>query len=82
MATALKKPGTTCLEAIIVGYDVAVRSALRMRAAGGPRKGSGSWGCVGAAAAAAVLLGLSPAQTANALGLAEYYAPQAGGEET
>ena len=77
MAHQLKLSGKDFLEALVVGYEVAIRSALVIRSLGGPRKGSGGWVAVGAAAAAARLMGCSPAQVLNAIGLAEYYAPQA-----
>jgi 2-methylcitrate dehydratase PrpD len=67
-------PGATLLAAIVLGYDVVARSYL-----GGPGmlprfRASGVPGTVGAAAAAARMLGLSPAQTANALGLSTMFA--------
>lgn len=79
LATAhhLKLSGKAFLEAVVVGYEVAIRSALVIRSLGGPRKGSGGWATVGAAAAAARLLGCSHEQVLHAIGLAEYYAPQA-----
>lgn len=69
--------GRDLLAAIVAGYETAVRSALIMRQAGGPRKGSGAWSITGGAAAAGKLCDFSKAQLQNALGLAEYYAPQA-----
>jgi len=69
--------GRELLAAIVAGYETAVRSALIMRQAGGPRKGSGAWSSTGGTAAAGKLCQLSKAQLQNALGLAEYYAPQA-----
>ena len=69
--------GKELLTAIVVGYEIGVRGALIMRRAGGPRKGSGGWSITGGVAAAAKLLKLSPPQIKNALGLAEYFAPQA-----
>ncbi len=69
--------GKELLTAIVVGYETAVRSALIMRQAGGPRKGSGGWSITGGVAAAAKLCKLSKPQIKSALGLAEYYAPQA-----
>lgn len=79
LATAhqLKLSGKAFLEAVVVGYEVAIRSALAIRCLGGPRKGSGGWATVGAAAATARLMGCSQAQVLHAIGLAEYYAPQA-----
>lgn len=69
--------GKNFLEAIIIGYECAIRTALVMRSLGGPRKGSGGWATIGAAAAVSRLLGCSPEQIVHAVGLAEYYAPQA-----
>ena len=69
--------GGELLAAIVAGYETAVRSALILRGQGGPRKGSGAWSITGGAAAAGKLCNLSRPQLRNALGLAEYYAPQA-----
>jgi len=69
--------GKELLAAIVAGYETAVRSALIMRQAGGPRKGSGAWSITGGTAAASKLCNFSRPQMQNALGLAEYYAPQA-----
>jgi 2-methylcitrate dehydratase PrpD len=72
--------GRSCrefLEAVVAGYEIAIRSALVMRALGGPRKGSGGWAVTGVAAAAAKLMKLDEQQIRHAIGLAEYYAPQA-----
>jgi len=69
--------GKELLTAIVVGYETAVRSALIIRQAGGPRKGSGGWNITGGVAAAAKLCRLSKSEIRNCLGLSEYYAPQA-----
>jgi 2-methylcitrate dehydratase PrpD len=69
--------GRELLAAIVAGYETAVRSALILRQAGGPRKGSGAWSITGGTAAAGKLCNFSKPQMQNALGLAEYYAPQA-----
>lgn len=69
--------GKQLLTAIAAGYETAIRSALIMRKAGGPRKGSGGWGVTGGVAAAGKLLKLSKPVLKNALGMSEYYAPQA-----
>merc|ERR1719223_1445650 len=66
------------LEAVIVGYDVAVREAVRIRDAGGLRKGTSGWCAPGAAAAVGKLLKLTDEQMANAIGQCEYFTPQAG----
>mmetsp|Transcript_27480 Transcript_27480/g.68992 ORF Transcript_27480/g.68992 Transcript_27480/m.68992 type:complete len:439 (+) Transcript_27480:74-1390(+) len=74
----LGSSGKEVLEAVAVGYDVAVREAVRIREAGGPRKGSSGWCAPGAAASVGRLLKLTDEQMANAIGLAEYFTPQAG----
>jgi 2-methylcitrate dehydratase PrpD len=61
--------------AVAVGYEVAIRAGIALHAREDSYHASGAWGGVGAAAAAARLLGLHPAQTLHALGLAEYHAP-------
>lgn len=76
-ALSLNSSGKALLEAIVIGYEVSIRSALLMRELGGPRKGSGAWVVPGVAAAVARLLGLSPVSVLNAVGLAEYLALQA-----
>lgn len=74
----LNSTGVEMLEAVIVGYDVGIREAVRIRDAGGPRKGSGGWCAPGAAAAVGKLLKLTDEQMCHALGMCEYYTPQAG----
>lgn len=69
--------GKELLTAVVAGYETAVRSAQIIRKAGGPRKGSGGWNITGGVAAAAKLCKLKKHEIQNALGLAEYYAPQA-----
>ena len=81
LAAEMGCSGGELLSAIVAGYETAVRSALIMRQAGGPRKGSGAWSVTGGTAAAAKLCSLTGTQMRNALGLAEYYAPQAPQEQ-
>jgi 2-methylcitrate dehydratase PrpD len=61
--------------AIVVGYEIAIRAGIALHARDPSYHASGAWGGLGAAAAAARLLGLDAAGTATALGLAEYHAP-------
>lgn len=61
--------------AFVSAYEIAVRGALAMHEWTGMHLGSGSWGAVGAAAAAARLQGLPPDQVVDALGIAEFNAP-------
>lgn len=62
-------------EAVVVGYEIAIRAGVALHARDDGYHASGAWGGLGAAAAAARLLGLDAVQTGNALGLAEYHAP-------
>jgi 2-methylcitrate dehydratase PrpD len=64
------------LDAVYVGYELAVRAGLAIHATDGVYTGTGSWGALGAAAAVARCLGLSHEATAHALGTAEYHAPR------
>lgn len=63
------------LTAVLIGYEVAIRAGVALHRRDPSYHASGAWGGVGAAAAAARLLGLDGAQTTAALGLAEYHAP-------
>merc|ERR1712232_992102 len=78
----LNSSGKAMLEAVCVGYDVAVREAVRIRSAGGPRKGTSGWAAPGAAAAVGRLIGLSDEQMAHAIGMCEYFTPQAGQDQS
>ena len=77
-AEALNVPGERFLSSVVIGYEIAMRASIAWHTH--PRRapsyhGSGSWGSLGAAAACAHLMELSPDQTAMALGIAEYHAP-------
>ncbi|MBM4653819.1 hypothetical protein GS462_26385 [Rhodococcus hoagii] len=63
------------LLATLIGYEVGIRAAIAQHDRWPLFHSSGTWGAVGAAAACARLLKLSPAQVDAALGLAEYHAP-------
>lgn len=64
------------LDAVYVGYELAVRAGLAIHATDDVYTGTGSWGAVGSAAAVARLRKLSPDATARAVGTAEYNAPR------
>jgi 2-methylcitrate dehydratase PrpD len=80
LAEELHRPGHDLLTAMVIGYEVAFRAGRCMNArnrsaeARGYRA-CGSWGSVAMAAIASHLLGLSTAETAQALGIAEYHSP-------
>lgn len=64
------------LNAVYVGYELAVRTALAIHAVDQVYSGTGSWGAVGAAAAVGRLQELDADTMASALGTAEYHAPR------
>jgi 2-methylcitrate dehydratase PrpD len=63
------------LDAVLVSYEVAARTALTLKRWTGMYNGSGSWGAVGAAAAVSRARGYDRETTAAALEIAEYNAP-------
>ncbi|MCX5823230.1 MAG: MmgE/PrpD family protein [Deltaproteobacteria bacterium] len=77
VADYLGSSGKAFLEAVVVGYEIAVRSARLMREMGGPRKGSGAWVVPGVAAAVSRLMNGQDETILSAIGLAEYFSLQA-----
>ena len=80
LAEELHRSGRELLTATVIGYEVAFRAGRCMNdrnisAEPSGYRACGSWESVAVAGIAARLLGLSPAQTAQALGIAEYHAP-------
>jgi 2-methylcitrate dehydratase PrpD len=67
--------GEDFLTALVIGYEVAIRAGLIRHALYQTYHSSGSWGAVGAVAAAGRVLGLEKNRLRNALGVAEYHAP-------
>ncbi|MGW0175857.1 MmgE/PrpD family protein [Rhodococcus sp. NPDC003322] len=63
------------LLATLIGYEVGIRAAMAQHDRWPLFHSSGTWGAIGAAAASARLLKLSPEQVDAAIGLAEYHAP-------
>jgi len=68
--------GGELLSALVVGYEVGVRAGIAAHELAVDYHSSGSWNALAAAAVAARLLGLDAAATRQALGVAEYHAPQ------
>ncbi|MGF1591698.1 MAG: MmgE/PrpD family protein [Kiloniellaceae bacterium] len=68
--------GAEFLARLIVGYEVGTRAGIALHATAPDYHTSGAWNALAAAAVAARALRLSPAQTAHALGIAEYYGPR------
>ncbi|MEI6449343.1 MAG: MmgE/PrpD family protein [Actinomycetes bacterium] len=80
LAEELHRSARELLTATVIGYEVAFRAGRCMNdrnisAEPSGCRACGSWGSVATAAIAARLRGLSPAQTAQALGIAEYHSP-------
>ncbi|SIS19504.1 MmgE/PrpD family protein [Natronorubrum thiooxidans] len=64
------------LEAVYVGYELAVRAGLTIHEETGIYSGTGSWGAIGAAAAVCRLLECDRDTTEQAIGIADYHAPR------
>lgn len=69
--------GKALLAALVAGYEVSIRAGRCWHDLHTIYQSCGSWGSVGCAAAAARLLGLDLEEINNALGIAEYHAPNA-----
>jgi len=69
--------GARLLTALVVGYEVAHRVGRCWHDAHNVYQSEGAWGSVACAATAAHLMGLEPKQVVEALGIAEYHAPNA-----
>ncbi|WP_052487280.1 MmgE/PrpD family protein [Gordoniibacillus kamchatkensis] len=65
--------GRQFLSALLVGYEVGIRAGMLAHRLRPEYHCTGSWGALGAAAAAACLLGLKGRQIEHALGVAEYH---------
>jgi 2-methylcitrate dehydratase PrpD len=63
------------LEAVLVGYEVAIRAGILLHEREAQYHASAAWGSLGIAVASARLLGLAPAALRHAVGIAEYHAP-------
>ncbi len=69
--------GKALLEALVIGYEVAIRTGRCWHDHHEIYQACGSWGSVACAAAAAHLMGLDHEQIKHALGIADYHAPNA-----
>jgi 2-methylcitrate dehydratase PrpD len=77
VAEEVDASGAALLEALVVGYEVAIRTGRCWHDHHQIYQADGSWGSVACAAVSAHLLGLDQEQTKHALGIAEYHAPNA-----
>lgn len=75
VAEKLKKSGKEMLTAMVVGYEVAHRIGRCWHDHHATYQACGSWGAVANAATAAHLMGLEPEKIQQAIGIAEYHAP-------
>jgi len=75
MAQATGASHEEFLLATLIGYEVGIRAAIAQHDRWPLFHSSGTWGAIGAAAASARLLKLTPQQVDAAIGLAEYHAP-------
>jgi 2-methylcitrate dehydratase PrpD len=69
--------GKAILEALVIGYEIAIRAGRCWHDDHDVYQSCGSWGSLACAAAAARLYGLDHNQTLHALGIADYHAPNA-----
>jgi 2-methylcitrate dehydratase PrpD len=69
--------GKDLLESLVVGYEISIRAGRCWHDMHQIYQSCGSWGSVGCAAVAAHLLKLDLEKIDNALGIAEYHAPNA-----
>ncbi len=77
LSEARRLNGAKLLAAMIAGYEVAARIGRCWHDHHSIYQACGSWGSVASAAAAANLMELGTRQTLHALGIAEFYAPNA-----
>jgi 2-methylcitrate dehydratase PrpD len=68
--------GEEFLLCLTLGYELACRTALAQHASVPDYHTSGAWVAVAVAGMAARLMRLDPAQTAHAIGIAEYHGPR------
>ncbi len=71
----VRASGKEFLEALVTGYEIGIRAGEILHSHYGYYHGSGSWGAIASAAAAARLLKLREQEIRHALGIAEAFAP-------
>ncbi|WP_010323725.1 MmgE/PrpD family protein [Marinobacterium stanieri] len=78
LAQANEQPldGKDFLTALVIGYEVATRAGIALHRTASDYHTSGAWNGIGVAAMLSRLRKLSPEQTAEALGTAEFYGPR------
>ena len=68
--------GAELLTRLVLGYEIGSRAGISLHATVADYHTSGAWNALAAAAVGARSLGLSPAESGHALGIAEYYGPR------
>jgi len=68
--------GRQYLGELAIGYEIAIRAGISLHSSACDYHTSGAWNCLGVAAVAARVMGLSAQQLAEALGTAEFYGPR------
>lgn len=76
LAFPRRRPGGNFLVDLVVGYEVAVRAGIALHRTSREFHTSGAWNALGCALVATRCLGLGPDHAAEALGIAEFYAPR------
>ncbi len=64
------------LTALVIGYELGARAGISLHATVDDYHTSGAWVCIAVAALGARALQLSPQQTREAMGIAEYHGPR------
>jgi 2-methylcitrate dehydratase PrpD len=78
-AFAEARPGLSArdaLAALVISYEIAARAGIALHASVSDYHTSGAWNALGVAALGCRLLGASPDQLRQALGIAEYHGPR------
>jgi 2-methylcitrate dehydratase PrpD len=75
VAESIGASATAFLEAVLVGYEVAIRAGILLHEREVQYHASAAWGSLGVAVASGRLLGLASPQLRHAVGIAEYHAP-------
>lgn len=68
--------GRRFLGELAIGYEIAIRAGISLHGSACDYHTSGAWNCLGGAAVAARVMGMTPQQLAEALGTAEFYGPR------
>ena len=68
--------GREFITSFVLGYEIGTRAGIALHASASDYHSSGAWNALAAAALTARLRSLSPQQTREALGIAEYHGPR------